>query len=162
MFSLPLFTLIHVLLSIIGIISGLVVIGGFINGARLTPWIILFLITTILTSMTGFGFPFNGILPAHIVGALSLVVLAICLIALLFKHLEGAWRKVFVITAVLATYFNTFVLMAQLLQKTPALAQLAPNPATSAFGITQGIVILLFIWLGWAAVRGFCTIPNKG
>src|SRR5262245_5584560 len=94
-FDLPTFTLIHVVISVLGIISGLVVVGGLIAGSRLDSWTALFLTTTVLTSVTGFGFPFTQVLPPHIVGALSLVVLAVCLVARYWKHLTGAWRATY-------------------------------------------------------------------
>jgi hypothetical protein len=149
------FTLIHVVISVLGIIGGLVVVGGLMAGARLDGWTGFFLATTILTSVTGFGFPFATITPAHVVGAFSLVVLAICLIARYGKRLEGGWRATYVITAVAALYFNVFVLVAQLFAKTPALAQLAPTQQEPPFAVTQALVLGLFVWLGWAALRGF-------
>lgn len=149
------YLLVHVLLSLVGIFSGLVVVGGLIAGVRFARWVGLFLATTLLTSLTGFGFPFVALLPSHIVGALSLVVLLGALVALYWKHLEGGWRRTFVVLSVVALYLNVFVLLAQLLQKTPALALLAPTPAAPAFAAAQGLVLVLFAVLGWAAVRGY-------
>ncbi len=149
------YLLVHVLLSLVGIFSGLVVVGGLIAGVRFARWVSLFLATTLLTSLTGFGFPFVALLPSHIVGALSLVVLLGALVALYWKHLEGGWRRTFVVLSVVALYLNVFVLLAQLLQKTPALALLAPTPAAPAFAAAQGLVLVLFAVLGWAAVRGY-------
>src|SRR5262245_54535092 len=100
------FTLIHVVISVLGIISGLVVVGGLVAGARLGNWTALFLITTILTSVTGFGFPLTKVGPPHVVGAISLVVLAVCVAALYWKQLQGGWRTTYVVTAVAALYFN--------------------------------------------------------
>jgi len=154
-FDLPTFTLIHVLISVLGIVAGLVVVGGLLAGARLDGWAAFFLATTILTSLTGFGFPFTKILPSHVVGALSLVVLAVCLAARYWKQLEGGWRATYVITAVTALYLNIFVLVVQLFVKTPPLAQLAPTQQETPFAVTQGLVLALFVWLGWAALRGF-------
>jgi hypothetical protein len=154
-FDLPTFTLIHVLISVLGIVTGLVVVGGLLAGARLDGWAAFFLATTILTSLTGFGFPFTKILPSHVVGALSLVVLAVCLAARYWKQLEGGWRATYVITAVAALYLNVFVLVVQLFVKTPPLAQLAPTQQEAPFAVTQGLVLALFVWLGWAALRGF-------
>jgi hypothetical protein len=155
MFDLPMFTLIHVVISVLGIVAGLVVVGGLIAGARLDGWTAFFLATTILTSVTGFGFPFTKISPPHIVGALSLVVLAVCLAARYWKQLAGRWRATFVITAVLALYFNVFVLIVQLFVKTPALAQLAPTQQEVPFAVTQALVLALFVWLGWTALGAF-------
>jgi len=128
LFDLPTYTLIHVMLSLVGILSGLVVVGGLMAGVRFDRWTALFLATTALTNITGFGFPFNTLLPSHIVGGLSLVILPVAIAARYWKHLAGGWRKVFVVTAVAALYFNVFVLLAQLLQKIPLLSILAPNP----------------------------------
>jgi hypothetical protein len=94
-------------------------------------------------------------LPSHVVGALSLVVLAVCLAARYWKQLEGGWRATYVITAVAALYLNVFVLVVQLFVKTPPLAQLAPTQQEAPFAVTQGLVLALFVWLGWAALRGF-------
>jgi hypothetical protein len=153
--DLPMFTLIHVVISVLGIIAGLVVVGGLMAGARLDNWIALFLATTILTSVTGFGFPFAKVLPAHAVGAVSLPVLAVCLAARYWKQLEGSWRTIFVTTAVAALYLNVFVLVVQLFTKTPPLAQLAPTQQEAPFLVTQAVVLALFVWLGWTAMRAF-------
>jgi len=155
MFDLPMFTLIHVVISVLGIIAGLVVIGGMMAGARLDGWTTLFLITTIVTSVSGFGFPFTKVTPAHIVGAISLVVLAVCVVARYLKRLDGRWRSAYVITAVVAAYLNVFVLVVQLFIKTPPLAQLAPTQSEPPFALTQALVLALFVALGWAALRGF-------
>ena len=154
-FDLPTFTLIHVVISLVGILSGLVVIGGLAAGARLGGWTVLFLVTTTLTSVTGFGFPASAVSPAHIVGGLSLVVLAACLAARYWRKLAGGWRTTYVVTAVVATYLNVFVLVVQLFAKTPALAQLAPTQQEPPFALTQALILALFVWLGRAAVRGF-------
>jgi hypothetical protein len=151
----PLYLLVHVLLSITGFVTGLVVVGGLIAGVRFARWSAVFLVTTLLTSVTGFGFPFVKLLPSHLVGALSLVVLSGAFVALYGMKLAGAWRSGFVVLSVVALYLNVFVLMAQLLQKVPALAALAPGPQAPAFGATQGFVLALFVVLGYAARRGF-------
>ncbi|HET9207256.1 MAG TPA: hypothetical protein VFO28_13520 [Burkholderiaceae bacterium] len=155
MFELPTFTLIHVLISVLGIITGLVVIGGLIAGARLDVWTALFLVTTVLTSVTGFGFPFTKVQPPHVVGVLSLVVLAVCVAARYWMKMAGLWRGAYVVTAVVAVYLNSFVLVVQLFLKTPPLSQLAPTQQEAPFALTQGLVLALFVWLGWAAWRGF-------
>jgi len=154
MFDLPMFTLIHVALSVLGIIAGLVVVGGLMSGARLGGWTAFFLLTTILTNLTGFGFPFTQVLPSHVVGAISLVVLAVCLLARYGKRLAGPWRTLYVVTAVTALYLNVFVLIVQLFLKTPPLAQLAPTQQEAPFALTQALVLVLFVWLGWSALRG--------
>jgi hypothetical protein len=154
-FGLLTFTLIHVLLSIVGIVAGLVVVGGLMAGVRFSGWTLTFLVTTALTNATGFGFPFTTLLPSHIVGALSLVILPFTVAAFYWKRLAGGWRQAFVITAVVTLYFNVFVLLTQLFRKVPALIALAPTQQSPAFGVTQLFVLVLFVMLGRAAVRGF-------
>lgn len=159
LFDLPTFTLIHVVLSLVGIFAGLVVVGGLTAGTRLDGWTGLFLVTTVLTNVTGFGFPFRTLLPSHIVGGVSLLVLPLAIAARYWKHLIGAWRQVFVVTTVLALYFNVFVLLVQLFQKTPALIVIAPTPKAPAFAATQLLVLALFVGLGRAAMNGFRAEP---
>jgi hypothetical protein len=154
-FDLPTFTLVHVVLSLLGIIAGLIVVGGLIAGARFDGWTAVFLATTVLTSATGFGFPFGALLPSHIVGGISLLVLAVAIAARYWKRLTGSWRRIFVGTTVLALYLNVFVLLVQLFQKTPGLIAVAPTQSAPAFVLTQLIVLVLFAGLGWAAVKGF-------
>ena len=156
------FTLIHVVISVLGIIAGLVVVGGLLAGARLNGWTGLFLAMTILTSVTGFGFPATTVTPARVVGALSLVLLAICVAARYWKQLAGGWRTIYVITAVAALYLNVFVLVVQLFAKTPPLAQLAPTQQEPPFVVTQALVLALFAWLGWKALRAFRTEKSGG
>jgi hypothetical protein len=156
-FELPTFTLIHVVLSLLGIIAGLIVVGGLIAGERYDGWTGLYFVTTILTNVTGFGFPFGTLLPSHIVGVVSLVALAVALAARYWKRLAGPWRNTYVSAMVLALYLNVFVLLVQLFQKTPGLLAVAPTQSEPAFIVTQVIVLVLFASLGWSAVRGFRT-----
>jgi len=149
------FTLVHILISLAGILSGLVVLGGWIAGRNLRLLTAIFLTATVLTSATGFFFPFQGFTPAYAVGILSLVLLTVAIYALYLGKLAGVWRKAFVITALAALYFNFFVLVAQLFQKTPALKALAPTQTEPPFAIAQVLVFLSFVVLGVAAVRGF-------
>jgi hypothetical protein len=149
------FTLFHVLISLVGILSGLVVLYGMLQSRRLPGWTALFLITTVATSVTGFFFPFVRFLPSHGVGVLSLIVLAFVVPALYRFHLAGRWRAIYVIGAVLALYLNVFVLVVQLFAKVPALHALAPTQKEPPFAITQGVVLLLFIVLGILAVKRF-------
>ena len=149
------FTLIHVVLSLVGIFAGLVVVGGLVAGKRLDGWTGIFLVTTVLTNVTGFGFPFVTLLPSHIVGVLSLVVLAIVILARYWKHLAGAWHGVYVVGTVLALYLNVFVLLVQQFRRLPALIVAAPTQKEPPFVVTQLLVLALFIWLGRAARRGF-------
>jgi hypothetical protein len=159
--DLPTFTLIHVVISVVGIVAGLVVVGGLMAGARLDLWTAMFLACTVFTSVSGFGFPSNVIAPAHVVGVLSLLLLALCLAARYWKQMNRRWRTTYVVTAVTALYLNVFVLVVQLFTKTPPLAQLAPTQSEAPFAITQALVFALFAWLGWAALRGF-RVPRPG
>jgi hypothetical protein len=149
------FTLIHTVLSLIGIFAGLVVAGGLVAGKRLDGWTGVFVVTTVLTNVTGFGFPFVKFLPSHAVGVLSLVVLAVVIVARYVKHLAGAWRGVYVVTTVLALYLNVFVLINQLFMRLPALIVAAPHQKEPPFVVTQVLVLVMFLWLGKAALKGF-------
>ena len=154
-FDITTFTLIHVVLSLVGIIAGLIVAGGLVAGKRLDGWTGVFLVSTVLTNVSGFGFPFVSLLPSHIIGVLSLVVLAIVIVARYLKHLAGVWLGVYVVGAVLALYLNVFVLLAQLFLRLPALIVAAPTQKEPPFLVTQLIVLALFLWLGRTARRGF-------
>jgi hypothetical protein len=156
-FDLPTFTLIHTVLSLVGIIAGLIVVGGLIAEQRFSRWTGVYLLTTVLTNITGFGFPFVTLLPSHIVGGISLLVLAVAIVARYLKRLTGAWRRIFVVTAVLALYLNVFVLVVQLFQKIPGLVAVAPTQSAPAFVVTQLFILVLFAGIGWAAVKGFRT-----
>src|ERR1700704_1194849 len=116
-------TLVHVIISLIGIGSGFVVMFGMMSAKRLDGWTATFLASTVATSVTGFFFPFHKLMPSHIVAIISLVVLAIAIVARYPRHLQGPWRAIYAITAVIALYLNTFVLVAQLFNKVPALKQ---------------------------------------
>lgn len=153
--SLAIFTLIHVLLSLAGLVTGFIVVGGWLAGRHQPRWTAWFLATTIATSVTGFFFPFRGFTPPYAFGALSLLVLAVTLYALYARRLAGPWRKTYVISATIALYLNFFVLIAQLFLRSPALHQLAPTQSEPPFGITQLLVLVLFVWLGKTAVRRF-------
>lgn len=149
------FILVHVMLSLLALFAGLVVVGGWMAGVQFRRWVNVFLASTVLTSLTGFGFPFVALLPSHIVGALSLLVLAGAVVALVVRRLQGGWRSGFVVLGVAALYLNAFVLLAQLFQKIPAMALLAPHPGAPAAAASQALLLVLFVGLGWAAVRGF-------
>jgi hypothetical protein len=153
--SVPAFTLLHVVISLIGIFSGLIVLFGMLGAHRLPGWTALFLLTTVLTSVTGYMFPSNGIDPAQIVGAISLVALAFAVLGLYAFRLGGLWRWIYVAGAVLALYLNVFVAVAQSFQKLPFLHPLAPTQSEPPFLVTQIVVLLIFIVLGIAAVRKF-------
>jgi hypothetical protein len=156
------FTLVHVGLSLVGIVSGFVVVFGLLAGKRLAGWTPIFLATTVLTSVTGFMFPFHRLLPSHIVGIVSLVVLAVALFALYGRHLAGPWRRTYAITAVLALYLNFFVLIVQLFRKVPALKVLAPTQSEPPFQITQLITLVLFAVLTVFAAIKFQARPSAG
>jgi hypothetical protein len=152
-------TFFHVLLSLVGIFSGFIAVFGMIAGKRLDGWTALFLVTTALTSITGFFFPFHKLLPSHIVAMVSLAVLALAIPARYLLHLAGAWRKVYAVTASIALYLNVFVLVAQLFMKVPSLHVLAPTGTEPPFLISQVVVMVLFIALTIAAAIKFRTEP---
>jgi hypothetical protein len=153
--SISTFTQMHVVLSLVGIFSGLVVLFGMFGSKRFPGWTAVFLATTVLTSVTGFPFPRDQILPSHIVGAISLVVLAIAIFALYARHLAGQWRWIYVASAVLALYLNVFVAVVQAFMKVPFLNALAPKQSEPPFAIAQGIVLVIFVVLGIVAARSF-------
>ena len=148
------FTLVHVVLSLVGILTGLVVMFGLLGGKRFGAWTAVFLATTVATSVTGFGFPFDHLLPSHKVGIVTLLVLPVAIAARYAFRLAGAWRRVYVITAAIALYLNIFVLVVQLFLKVPALKALAPTQKEPPFVIAQLAVLVLFAMLaGLATVR---------
>ena len=149
------FTFVHVVISLVGIASGLVVLFGLLAAKRLEGWTALFLVTTVATSVTGFGFPIDIILPSHIVGAISLVLLAAAILARYTFRLAGPWRYVYVIGAGIALYLNVFVLIVQLFQKVPALKALAPTQSEPPFALTQGAALAVFAALIIAALIRF-------
>ena len=155
--SLPTFTLVHVIISLAGIASGFIVLSGLFNSNRMSAMTALFLVTTILTSVTGFLFPFTQLLPSHILAIISLVLLAIACVALYVRKLSGAWRQIYVVTAMLSLYLNVFVLATQAFLKIPVLHQLAPSvpPAEPPFLAVQGVVLIFFVIVIIGAVRRF-------
>lgn len=148
-------TFIHVVLSLIGIFAGFIAVFGMIGGKRLDGWNGIFLLTTALTSVTGFFFPFHRVTPGIILGIISLVVLAVAIPARYVLHLAGPWRKIYAVTASIALYLNVFVLVAQLFMKVPSLHVLAPNGSEPPFLISQAVVMVLFIVLTIAAAIKF-------
>jgi hypothetical protein len=159
--SLATFTLVHVIISLIGIVSGIIVMFGMLGARRLPGLTATFLLTTILTSATGFLFPFTQLLPSHMVGILSLVLLAIACIALYGMKLSGAWRWIYAVTALASLYLNVFVLIIQSFLKIPVLHALAPSvpPSEPPFAAVQGIVLLFFIIVIIGVVRRFRPMP---
>ena len=155
------FTRIHVVISLIGIVSGFVVLFGLLTRRRMNFWTALFLVTTVATSVTGFGFPLHELSPPHIVGIISLVVLALAIVARYAFHLAGAWRWIYAITAVIALYLNVFVGVVQAFQKIPALKAMAPHQTEPPFVVTQLVVLVLFIVLAILATRRFRVEPGR-
>jgi hypothetical protein len=155
------FTTVHVVLSLVGIGSGLVVMFGLLTGKDRSGWTLLFLATTVATSVTGFGFPFDHLLPSHKVGIISLVVLAAAIVARYALHLAGAWGPVYVVCAAVALYLNVFVGVVQAFQKVPALTKLAPKQTELPFVVTQLVVLVLFIVLTIAAAKRFRCEPVR-
>ena len=149
--SLHTYTVIHVLISLAAIASGFIVMYGFLSGKRMDGWNGFFLTMTVLTSVTGFGFPFAGVTPAIKLGIISLAVLAVAIVVRYPLHL--AWRKTYVITASLALYLNIFVLVVQSFEKIPALHSLAPTQKEAPFAGGQILVLAIFIVLTAIAVR---------
>jgi hypothetical protein len=155
MSGLTAFTLFHVALSLSGLGAGVVVLFGFIRGRRLDGWTVLFLTTTIATSVTGFGFPFVRVLPAHVVGVISLVVLGVALFARYSRQLAGPWRLLFVLSSVTALYLNAFVAIAQLFRRVPFLHALAPTESEPPLMIAEVALLFVVAALGLRAVKGF-------
>ena len=151
---LRIYTIIHVIISLLGIISGFVVIYGLHTADPMDGWTKFFLWTTVLTSVTGFFFPFKRLMPSHVFGVISLVVLAVAIYARYSAHLAGGWRLTYVIGAIFAQYLNVFVLVVQMFQKIPALNKRAPTQKEPPFAVAQLVVLVAFIALGvLAAVR---------
>jgi hypothetical protein len=154
-----LFTQIHVAISLIGIAAGLVVALLMMAGSSMPAVTTLFLVTTILTSVTGFFFPFHGVTPGIVVGIVSLVALALTLLGYYGKHLAGGWRRVYVLTAIFALYLNVFVLVAQMFEHIPSLHALAPTGTEGPFKIAQGTLLVLFLVIGFVANRKSGSVP---
>jgi hypothetical protein len=144
--SLANFTLLHVVISLVAIVAGLIVMFGMLGSRPLPGLTAIFLILTILTNVTGFGFPFGTLLPSHMIAILSLVLLAIACFALYAMGLKGAWRPIYIVTALISLYLNVFVLVIQSFLKIPSLTALAPGnpPSGPAFAVVQGLVLLFF------------------
>jgi hypothetical protein len=149
------YTFWHVLISLVGIGSGLIVLIGFLLRKSLDGVNVLFLVTTVATSVTGFGFPVEHLLPSHVVGILSLVILALAISARYVFHLSGAWRSTYVVGAAVSLYLNVFVLVVQCFEKVPALKALAPTQKEPPFLIVQLVVMALFVVLTIVAVKRY-------
>src|SRR5437867_4731044 len=158
---LHIYTIIHTLISLIAIFTGLIVVFGMIGGKRLDGWTKWFLITAVLTTATGFFFPFRGVTPAIILGLITVPVLAITIYARYSRQLAGALRWIYVIGAVMSLYFNLFVLVVQLFEKVPALHAIAPTQTEPPFKLTQLVVLALFVLLGIVAAIRFRIEPIR-
>jgi hypothetical protein len=148
-------TLVHVVISLIGIVSGLLVTYGRLRSQRMDGWTALFLVTTVATSVTGFPFPFHKLLPSHILGVISLVLLAFAIPGRHKFNLLRAWRRIYSVTAVLSLWLNAFVLIAQLFMKVTALHPLAPTGSEPPFLVAQTVVMIVFITLAVLAAKNF-------
>lgn len=157
--TLSAFTIFHVVISLVGIATGLIVAYGLLAGKRFDSWTAIFLLFTVLTSVTGFLFPITHLTPGLVVGVISLVVLAISILARYPLHLTGIWRLVYVISAMVALYLNVFVLVAQLFLKVPALKALAPTGKEPPFLIAQLTVMAVFVVLTVLAAKRFHVQP---
>jgi hypothetical protein len=157
--GLTIFTLVHVALSLVAIGSGFVVMFGLLTSRRLDGWTAFFLATTVATSVTGFGFPVDRFLPSHAIGILSMLVLAVAIFARYTRRLAGVWRVFYVVAAVVALYFNVFVLVVQAFLKVPALTAMAPTQSEPPFAVAQLIVLVAFVVLGVLAAVRFSSEP---
>jgi hypothetical protein len=149
------FTKVHVVISLIAIVSGFFVAFGLLTAKRFNGLTVFFLLTTVATSVTGFFFPFHGFTPAIGVGIVSLVVLAVAIFARYGRKLAGAWRWIYVVTAMIALYLNVFVLIVQLFQKVTELKALAPTQSEPPFAVAQLVTLAFFVVLTILAVRRF-------
>ena len=158
--SLATFVLVHVVISLIGIVAGIIVMFGMLGSKRMPGLTAIFLLFTILTSATGFLIPpllLEKTLPSHMVGLLSLVLLAITCFALYGMKLTGAWRWIYALTALVSLYLNVFLLVIQSFLKVPALHALAPSvpPAEPPFLVVEGLALGFFVIVIIGAVRRF-------
>jgi len=149
------FTLVHVIIGLAGIATGFSVLYGLLTGKRLDGWTSIFLTTTVLTSVTGFMFPFEHLLPSHILGILSPIALTIAIVARYTFRLAGAWRGTYVVAAAIALYFNCFVAVVQAFAKIPALHAMAPTQKEPPFEIAQLLVLAIFVVLTYRATKRF-------
>src|SRR2546423_2046657 len=157
---LQIYTIIHTLISLVAIVTGIVVVFGMLAGNRLDGWTKWLLITAVATSITGFFFPFHGFAPAIGLGIISLPFLALTIFARYPKHLAGAWRWIYVIGAVICLYFNLFVLVVQAFEKIPALHAMAPTQTEPPFKLAQLIVLVVSALLAIIAAIRFHPEPR--
>ncbi len=158
--ALAAFTLFHVAISLAAIVAGFVFVYGLLSNRLSSRWTAIFLWTTVATSVTGFMFPVHHFMPSHGVGILSLLVLAGAIFAFYSRHLAGAWRRIFVVTAVISFYLNFFVLIVQLFLKAPALKAIAPTQTEPPFKLTQLVALAIFVVFGVVATIRFRPLPR--
>ena len=151
--GLAVFTLLHVAISLLGIGSGMAVVADMLKHRERLVWPAVFLITTLLTSVTGFLFPFRRLLPSHVLGVLSLIALAIAVYGWYVRRVTASWERAYTVSAVIALYLNVFVLVAQLFAKVPALKALAPTQSEAPFKLAQLAVLVVFIVVGTLATK---------
>ncbi|MBN8919885.1 MAG: hypothetical protein J0H62_04135 [Rhizobiales bacterium] len=149
------FLVLHVAVSMVAIATGFIVVGGMFSSAMLPGWTLVFLVLTMATSATGFLFPIAGFTPALAVGALAIVILLLAAYALYAQRMNGGWRTVYVVSALAALYFNSFVFVVQSFQKVGFLQAIAPTQSEPPFAITQGVLLLAFVAMGWTLLRRF-------
>jgi hypothetical protein len=154
------FTALHVAISMVAIFAGFIVVGGLFSNAGLAGWTAFFLAATVLTNVTGFLFPVTAITPALITGLVSSLFLVVALIALYGYRLSGRWRVIYVVTALIGLYLNIFVLIVQSFQKVSFLNPLAPTGAEPPFLIAQSVTLIVFVLLGWLALKAFQPKPR--
>ena len=155
-------TLIHVLLSLVGIVTGFIVLAGMFDSRRLESWTVIFLITTVATSVTGFLFPFTQLLPSHIFGIISLIVLAIASAARYSFRLKDSWRWIYVATALVALYLNVFVLVVQAFLKVPGLKDLAPTQSEAPFLLAAAMLAVAGALVTWLAAKPQEAVAQRG
>ena len=153
--SISAFTQLHVVISLVAIVAGIVVVAAMLGSKMVSGWTALFLATTVLTSVTGYFFPADRVLPSHIVGGISLLVLVLAIAALYGYRFVRSWRWIYVVGAVMALYLNVFVLVAQGFQKIAFLNALAPTQSDPGFVISQSVVLIVFVVVGITVVRSF-------
>jgi hypothetical protein len=160
--SLSAYTQLHVILSLVGIGAGLVVLAGMFTAGRLPAWTAAFLVTTLLTGVTGYFFPRDQVLPSHVVGAVTVAVATAAALAVWRYDLAGAWRWIYVVAAIAALYLNSFVGLVQAFLKVPSLHLLAPTQSDPAFVLAQLGLLVIFVAAGFLAVGAFRPGPPAG
>jgi hypothetical protein len=155
MSGLSAFTWFHTALSLVQLVSGIIVVIELMGSRSSGPWILVYLVSAIATSVTGFLFPFDKFLPSHAFGIVSLILLLLVILARYTFHFAGAWRLVYVVGLVITVYLDAFVAIVQAFLKIPSLHALAPGGSEPPFAIAQGILLVIFVWLGIVAARNF-------